>query len=656
MRLLLLCSCWFGSVQALWANGESKARGTLFLQFKTDNSDDQWKAAAVEDAVRSYLDAFANLTVVSSPEQADYLMDGQYEEGSLRYEIRDRRTTSRLDSGVMDVHGTGSSSVQIQTLRAFRPLVRAGGLIDMRAHVTLSQRSPLSWLLSILGGCLWAVLLLRVGRFAGGSMAGVQRIDHLNLRRFLQAWLEVTSAKLLIALFYVGVWIFIAYKVRPVQLLSHDDFWIWGAPAAGVLSLVTLYLSNLLLSRYLSFRILRHENRKYWEDRLKRYFHGYRRRLGVHIPEGILDSLQFHVGRVDQVVVFGGMGSKVKIVLPQWLAEAAIGAAPFYQPIDKNRELAVTNEAPEPHSRWEAKSIIFPKSLLASAKIKSRTESIEVPVELEPAEIPQESQVRTWGSILPTPKGESIPLISNHQEDLDVVEELVLEHHIHFAKGQLEEEYDDTNPRHKDFLFGLMLRAVGHAQRRETLLTGFGYAAHGLIQGLPRFLAFFPDLLIVLYERNFSRFPAVLADAYVALHQAGHHLVQAIYFQAMRRESILTSRTSRKTMAMRTHEVYADIERQISATPVQFRYQADYRNRLMWLANHFEFGQARRTDSQALGWPWKRALIGIAVLVVVGLESYAAWTYHPEYLARIEQTKKKIEDFEKQKGQENGKG
>ena len=65
--------------------------------------------------------------------------------------------------------------------------------------------------------------------------------------------------------------------------------------------------------------------------------------------------------------------------------------------------------------------------------------------------------------LVPLAPNETVPLIANDQEDFSVVRQLLTEHYAAFEKGWIDDEYDDTDPTHKDFLFGAILAELGRA-------------------------------------------------------------------------------------------------------------------------------------------------------------------------------------------------
>jgi hypothetical protein len=220
----------------------------------------------------------------------------------------------------------------------------------------------------------------------------------------------------------------------------------------------------------------------------------------------------------------------------------------------------------------------------------------------------------------PAPASQAVPLIANSREDYRLVRSLLSEHYSAF-EPQVDYEYDDTDPSHKDFLFGPIAWAVGALARGDGPLGTFRLAL-----GRRRFFA-------ELYERFLGWPSAMVGDAYVALNGGMHALIQ--YLQHLRAfdASFMTARASTPELIEVSKGILDEAEHEKPEGVEAQALRPTPRNRLLWVRRFFHAPLA------APRFQWRRRLVAAAVLVaLLGLSielARQAIIYRPIYRARM---------------------
>ncbi|MCB0386306.1 MAG: hypothetical protein KDD43_13010, partial [Bdellovibrionales bacterium] len=458
-----------------------------------------------------------------------------------------------LNSGSL-ILGKAAVASQVQALHAVRPLVRKGGLIDqvfarrearhwkipetLKPLMTPQQHHYWSALLALLGGIAWGYLLLICGRFVLGTFHGVETIWHWNLFQLVHSWVEVFIAKLFLLLVFlsptIGLAVFLAEKVE----INRQLTWLFLFPVSGLFQLGAFVLFSTFLTLRLDRKKVkgRVKENHVWTSEISRYLMGYYQRLGLDIPLSIIEPIRFLPGNTLDILTYGGLFTRPRIVIPFHILDYAIGEP----------EVATQDKLDRaPVAASEALGLVLPQKHHRSIKAKNQERTLEKALSkskfyLTPKQAmlylqdytqpPMEASAGVWGHIRPQRTGDSVPLISDSLQDLQIVEELLTEHHVKFAKLQFEEEYDDTDPTDMDFLFGLLLREIGRVHRREHYLLAWAHAINDWRLGFSDRAAKIYDWCLNYYKDHFSKHPAYLADAYVVLHHGRHHLAQYMYY------------------------------------------------------------------------------------------------------------------------------
>ncbi|MFC1611831.1 hypothetical protein ACFL6C_12785, partial [Myxococcota bacterium] len=537
----------------------------------------------------------------------------------------------------------------VAAMVAVRPSVFlvAHGFLESWAPVDADQVG------AVVGGMAWGWLTLLVSRLALPKIPGMRGIRHDNVGPLLKTWcyvsfLRLFSISLFCLPFVLAVW-------QGSELLQLSPQLAVGviAPVSGLL--VYFWLVSLVdhLSHHLDQRLVEGEasTRNPWHPAVRKYFRGYVRRLGLDIDRSLLDRVLFLPGRVDGVVAYGGF-SRPRIVIDLATLELALGPvqqedvesqappiAPGAWPLglvvpEESTDAASQGDEPlqgdEPPRRrgWARRA----KRLRAARQRHSRA-APRWRTWARPPLIGENATV--LGYLKPLAVDEAVPLIANDQEDFGVVRQLLTEHYGGFEKGWFDDEYDDTDPTQKDFLFGAVLHQLGSLQRGDTLaatlaLTSREYLAG--VSGVTRAIARFPGSLI---QRFFSRHPAILADAYAVLNQGRNHLIQYLHYSRTKSQDLLTTRAATPRLFRVSQQILEKTAGEEVTGEDRQLLRASLRNRLVWISRHFYLPIPETRKSR------------VGVVITVGMLFAAATVlavsinesieYHSDYLERMRQ-------------------
>jgi hypothetical protein len=509
--------------------------------------------------------------------------------------------------------------------------------------------------LCLLGGCLWAIVLYRVGRFCLGGFHGIQKIDHASLFVYLRAMSEVVLTKVFISLPIMILPLWISYNLLlKTNLVSLSSFIMVISPVVLTVMLFLVFIVNKLLTRHLdSVYLIKYNPRQ--NDKIQFYLRTYIQRMGLDVPEYILESLDFQVAPyIDNEIMYGGFGQKIRIILPSWIVDSALGYIARFDTVAKQEQQTWYSSQRWPMSLLQTKSSIFPSYLNQKTEDRKSDDafdsfqndfSVQYISEEDMARDPEISKSSgVWGFVLPHKEKDSIPLISDNYKDLEAVEQLMSEHHIFYEKPKVEEVYDDSNPNQKEFLFGLLLQILGRVHRHETILNTFSLAASRLKYYIPDILLLPFDYFKKFYDKNFSIFWAFIDDSYVALNNCGPHLVQYLYFLNTRRVDLLTSRADGGQLILRSNEILRWMAQQAPSKLDLQKNRATLRNRLLSIGSFFHYKFKPNQPKRRL--PWKRSLAVFTVFFYFGLQAFYSIQFNQVYLKRMDKLKLDIEAFE----------
>jgi len=385
---------------------------------------------------------------------------------------------------------------------------------------------------------------------------------------------------------------------------------------------------------------------------------GYYKRLGLTIPMGVLNSIVFVPGKTRDILTYGGLFSQARIVVPKNLVVFALGQPSF---VTVDDDSLIPLDANEPLGR------ILPASLSKSYKSKGTEKKISKQLKKskfslttyqtlsessDSTSVPMEMSAGVWGQIRPNP-GDSVGLVSNNLQDLQIVKELLQEHHIHFAKLQFDEEYDDTDPNSLDFMFGLLLREVGKVHRRESLLFTFFLSLSRYSRKLKGKLRDWTQKITEYYDANLSKPYHFIADSYVCLNQGRHHLTQLIYMQLTGDTSHLTKRSSYENLFSTSELMFNEIEKIQPSHKDEDRFRATYLNRSIWISDFFAFDIKKPKYKKTK--PILPMTILTAFILVIILEFVSAAQFFEVFKERYTKFQNDLVAYEEEQGARNGK-
>jgi len=512
------------------------------------------------------------------------------------------------------------------------PLVASGWLA---AAASLVQRLPPA--VALAGGVLWATLALVVARFVFPTLQGFERTSHDTLGSVLAAWFTVAVQRLALVAASSPVFVAVTF-VTLAAGVSLEVTALLVVPAAALFGCLLLFLLIDQFTAYLDDLLVdgsvARDNP--WHRSIKKYLLGYVRRSGLRISERLLDATLFLPGRAEGVVSYGGGLARPRILVGPLLREVALGEpqreAEAHALLYRFDELPngiispCLDEHERPrHARQRARRGHAWRVARAGAPVQEYGGAPRLLGE----------NATLLGSVAPLPADESVPLISNTSEDWSVVRELLTEHYAAFEKNLDEDAHDDTDPTHKDFLFGALLVELGRVMMQQSLpatidltLATDGARAKGLRAALGR-------LAHRLGMRFGSSTFANLADTYAALNHGRDHLIQCLYFMHSGDSGPLTARAQLPQLYRTSKELLEVVGKEQPQGEDRQLLRATPRNRLVWLSR-FAYApiaqeQVRRRRFAVLA----AAALGVAALGTAAVRR--ALAYDQVYIARMNQ-------------------
>lgn len=677
--------------------------GKFAIYFISENPSDNWMAKAYQGSIEENISGFSNLQLLTlSPEMEgelgsackpnaqdfftcalakaktldspfDFLFLGRLEDATLYYRIFERDSEALFGDGSIDVAGISAVGLQVAALHLIKPFTKGGGIIDQilgEDHKLLTLDLPEflqpfipTWLLGVassalalLGGICWGFVVLILGRFCMGSIHGVDRVSADALTPFLRAWTEVFLLKLFGALALLAPVYLTGWFLTSSGLITLKFFLLFLFPTLALLMILLLLISSWMIAEVFERLYLRKINVPAWNDKIKKYFVSYASKLGVDIPEKLLREIRFTAGNTTKVVCVGGGLVETTIIIPNQMAVLAL------EEIDTSGAEA---EGRDPRMGLEEKSVITPASVNQVKSIRKSEESYDnfkkdfiKQLEGEAAsgvdaadfsdrveikrEINQEASV--WGIILPRTKDKSIPLISDTSEDLEVVDDLIREHHVQYYRPQAEEVFDDLDKGYRDFLFGILLQKVIMIRRWEHVLCNYHHLLNNFIDKTPGIFSILPKIIRALYERNMATYYEQMNDQFVCFFQGHHHLIQYYFLLLNGRKRELTQKASFEKLIMTSNK----IANWLSENPADPREDTPekvvLRRRLQALTLAAMIEEAPPILAKRK--IWRKVGLTLAALAGVGMEGAQSYHFHEVYLERQSALAKQIEDYE----------
>jgi hypothetical protein len=631
-----------------------------------------WEADAIAAALRADL-ADDVLRAPRSGVAAELVVRGEVAEGELRYEIT--RVGGAPVRGVIELAGdrdAGTSAMDRAQLagvlrdrlhRIVRPhdaaepglpaelpepgdaggalfalAVLAGVLaiplvaaVRLRVRRTRGARRVVAALVAIAGvGYGLAVHGARVPELGGGVMLagglawgafaavtlpvalpplfGLHRVEHGELTTILGAWLALAAQRVLaVAAVYVpiGVVVWLACDalgvpaelalavVLPVVALALRLAW------RAVVEVIAARLDDALVDTSDATAAA-------WHAQVRAYFVGYLHRANLEVDLATLDRMRFLPGHGSEVAVYGGGLAETRVVIPRVMLEHAL--APYGRPHD----YAMPRVSTLHWTHWNA-GVVMPTE--AGAKLASREDrKPHQTVEEGEHERIALGEPPTFSGII---EPQALDPRTSYRPDEDPL-------WLDWDPG---EEFDGTDAGDKDYLFGVLVHALGMRQRHEDPAATVALALRRSSR-----LGFVARVLAPL-QRLAARSSARLGDIHAVLGGARHHLVQYLAWQLWHREDLTTARAYVPVLEQSSRRIMAALASDAAGTAGG----ADLRRRLERL-RVFTAGApqaARRRGRLAIG-----AIAAVAVIAAV----VQAVLYHPGYEARMAAEHERLDD------------
>ncbi|HEY5924090.1 MAG TPA: hypothetical protein VIV11_20560 [Kofleriaceae bacterium] len=443
----------------------------------------------------------------------------------------------------------------------------------------------------LVGGLAWGAVLAVIVPIAWPPFAGLQRVEHHELGAALRAWTALALQRTL----WVATWLAllgaVLWLVSPAPLVAT-----FGVIAPLViLTLRTVWRAfAAALAARLDARFI-DENADAWHEQVRGYFVGYLRRANLDVDDELLARVKFLPGNEpERVAIYGGGLTHSRIVIGRAMLENAL--APYGRPHD----YAMPRVSTLHWTHWNS-GLVMPTAddeVLASRADRDPKTSAH---ESEAGE-----HERVALGELPTLIGVIEPAALDPRTAYRPEEDPLW---LDWDPG---EEHDGTDAGDKDFLFGVLVLALGVVQRHEDRGATFALASPHLAR-LARITA-------PLRSRTVAR----LAELQAVLGGARHHLAQFFAWQLWYREELLTARAYVPQLEERSRAIVAALD-----TDADDNNSA--RERLRRLARFIDpRAVVKRTQRQRVA----LAFALIAAFAVVAALVVQAALYHSTYEER----------------------
>ncbi|HEY5928297.1 MAG TPA: hypothetical protein VIV11_41700 [Kofleriaceae bacterium] len=458
------------------------------------------------------------------------------------------------------------------------------------------------------GGLAWGTWLVATFPIVFPPLAGLWRVEHEALPRVLRLWLAVMLQRTCAVVLLYG----------PVALLT----WVAGdalglAPTTTVALAIPLALIAVRLWLRVGVavaavaldRALVDERADVaaWDAATRAYLIGYHTRNGLPLDEHLLARVRLLPGRGDDIAVYGGGLTDSRIVIPTRMLELALA------PAGRPHDYAAPRVSILSWTHWNVG--------LVMASLPGEVGATEA--QRQPGQLTVESEYErmligeppTLACIV---EPDGLDPRKNHRPHDDPM-------WLDWDPG---DEHDGTDAGDRDFLFGLLVHALGRIRRHEERVGTFGVLAARMHWPLPARVVNAWQAIV----RVVTRAPASLADEHAALGGARHHLVQYLAWQFWRREDLLTARAYAAELVGTTRRVCAELAKPELASALRAPHVAELARRIRRLAAYTPGVAAARTTR------WARFALAGAVLAGVGFATFAvvdAVSYHPTYVQHM---------------------
>jgi hypothetical protein len=439
------------------------------------------------------------------------------------------------------------------------------------------------------GGLAWGAFVAVTLPVALPPFVGLGRVDAEELPRVLVAWLGAAARRIVaLAACYAAVFA-IAWLVAAAFDLDDTLVVVVGLPVAGLVARQWLRAAVAVAARELDAVAVEPAHAVAWDAAVRAYLVGYFRRNGLPADDELLARVRFLPGKGDDVLLYGGGLDGSRVVIPRRLLEVAL--SPWGRPHD----YAAPRISTLHWTQWNAGLVMAtePGSVVATREQR------------------QPRETTTEGDTEREPIGEPPTLVG-------IVEPTALDPRTGYRPSEdplwLDydpgEDYDGTDAGDRDFLFGILVLALGdiqrHADRPATIV----------------------ELIRRTRVRKLARVFAAPAagDVHAAIAGARHHLVQYLAWLGWRRGELWTARAYVPELETASRRALALLDAPGGDPAIRRR-----------LARVGAF--ARGITGGARPTRWRRVAIAAALVACAGGLALAvanAVRYHATYVERME--------------------
>jgi len=487
---------------------------------------------------------------------------------------------------------------------------RAGGAVDVVA--------------ALAAGLVWGAFVLVHATWVFSPLRGLGQARHDAIWPLLQSWLALAFLRACLLVVYVPL-VWLTFAACESLGLPRRVTLSLALPSVGLVAyfwLLTL-VDNLALYLDVHLVVGPATARNAWHATIKRYFRGYLRRNGVDVDAALFERTLFLPSLLPSVVSYGGGFARPRILVGEQARDAALGQLPDESELPERtvnpEELPWGLVAPSLGSAPRARDATLHERS-ADERRRVLTQAPARPRAAAPRVLGENATLLGW--VMPQPADDGVPLIANTVEDFEVVKHLLTEHYAAFERNLDDDEIDDTDPTQKDFLFGALLREMSLVMSRDTFLSTLRLA---LGRGGNR--------IVGVYERFLSGPAARVADAYAALNQGLHQLIQYLSFVRGGADAWLTTRANAPRLIQTSKELLEHLDRAAIPTVERQLLAATPRNRLLWLSPLFHAPLGRRRDRGLRLAAVLTLALAAGVLLLFALRD--AVDYHPIYVERM---------------------
>jgi hypothetical protein len=450
------------------------------------------------------------------------------------------------------------------------------------------------------GGLAWGTFAAVTFPIVFPPLVGLGQVEYDELSRVLRVWIAAAAQRaVVVAAFYVPIAVLAWLGGRVVDLdptatvalVLPLALLVARAVVRGTIAVIAIALDAALIDGTADGAA--------WDAAVRGYLIGYLRRNGLPVDDTLLASVRLLPGVRDDVFVYGGGLTDSRIVIPRPLLELALA------PAGRPHDYAAPRVSTLHWTQWNAGLVMAtePGAVLAT---KEQRQPRETTVEGESEREPLGEPPTLAGIIEPTALD---PRKSYRPHDDPAW--------LDWDSG---EEYDGTDAGDRDFLFGVLVHALGEIRRHADRPATIAIALHGRT---PPTIA----RVIAPVRRALERAPDALGDVHAAISGARHHLVQYLGWRSWRREDLLTARAYGPELETASRAVLAALAAE-RAHPT-----GDARTR----------GRLTRLGGYVHGVPqppavrWRRFALAGVVLAGASVAAFAiadAVRYHPTYVDR----------------------